>query len=719
MRPLTIRARNFRTWAELDLDVPAGITAIVGPNGAGKSSLVEVVDLALFGTGRELQRATTRGFDDVSVELVFEHAGDRYAVRRERRKAKPTLEFFRIVHEEHVHTWEGLNRGTMSETQERIEEILGLSRQTFRASSFLAQGDGAAFTEAEPRDRKAILLDALGVRVWDRLKEKATEIRSTQEKLGDGMRVKVAHLEERLVEKANVERAHGIANSVRDRLSVAIEGTEADVVKLREEAEAAERLVAERRLLQEKLNAACAALSGLDERAIALRGRIAGNNGANLVELRAKIARVPDAERMIANASETAKLDATLTGIEAREAVEAEREKRLAERTDVLVEQLAEAQNELADLVECPTCKRPLDDPEAHKHATEALRARVRALEDEQGETLKHVEASREEAARLAGERAPLDTRVRDLLSERHVLVEKIGVRPELALAEAREAERALAVAESVDVSREELSAVEEERVRLNAEKDALIVSVDEVPVGPDRMAARRALVEAESRLLAERASLREAEAHAASLNARLDLLVEHEQEHEQLRRQLDALDRELEVLRLAERAFGRDGVPALILETSAIPQIEHEANRIVSALGREYRFELRTQRETQAGGVKDVLDVVVHTGAGEAVYEDFSGGEKTRLDLSLRIALARLLAARRGSDVRLLAIDEPAYLDEEGFAQLAAVLRDLAGEFDSILVVSHVDTLRDAFDNAIVVNGGADTGQPSRLGEE
>ena len=67
---------------------------------------------------------------------------------------------------------------------------------------------------------------------------------------------------------------------------------------------------------------------------------------------------------------------------------------------------------------------------------------------------------------------------------------------------------------------------------------------------------------------------------------------------------------------------------------------------------------------------------------------------------------------------MRLLVIDEPAFLDADGFEQLAGVLRELAPEFESVLVVSHEEALRDAFDTAIVVAGGGDTNEPSRLEE-
>ncbi len=58
MRLLSLRARNFRSFAELDLDLRLdGMVAIVGANGAGKSSIFMAVEWALF--GRPPGRGTT------------------------------------------------------------------------------------------------------------------------------------------------------------------------------------------------------------------------------------------------------------------------------------------------------------------------------------------------------------------------------------------------------------------------------------------------------------------------------------------------------------------------------------------------------------------------------------------------------------------------------------------------------------------------------------
>jgi DNA repair exonuclease SbcCD ATPase subunit len=53
--------------------------------------------------------------------------------------------------------------------------------------------------------------------------------------------------------------------------------------------------------------------------------------------------------------------------------------------------------------------------------------------------------------------------------------------------------------------------------------------------------------------------------------------------------------------------------------------------------------------------------------------------------------------------------IDEPEYLDEAGVARLAEVLRSLQGDFDRIILISHVPALAGSFDQAleVVKDGG------------
>src|SRR5690606_22253951 len=73
------------------------------------------------------------------------------------------------------------------------------------------------------------------------------------------------------------------------------------------------------------------------------------------------------------------------------------------------------------------------------------------------------------------------------------------------------------------------------------------------------------------------------------------------------------------EELRLA---FGKNGIPAMIIET-AIPELNSAANRLLSRMtdGR-MQLTLETQREKIAGGVLETLDIQISDELGTRSYE-------------------------------------------------------------------------------------------------
>lgn len=229
MKPLRVWGRNCRTWRSFDIDLPAGVTAITGPNGAGKSTLLNTLEVALFGGRGELARWLTRDSGETTVEVgvEFEHDGEVYRVRRTAGK-KTTLDFERWVELGEIagdrrDYWKPLTRETMAATQQLIEETLGLTRDTFRASAFLAQGDGAAFTEAQPRQRKAILAEVLQLGLYDRLQAVAkTDRAAAEQTLGQHL-ARVEDLEGRLTLRAtfDADRATAAMAVERARMDIA------------------------------------------------------------------------------------------------------------------------------------------------------------------------------------------------------------------------------------------------------------------------------------------------------------------------------------------------------------------------------------------------------------------------------------------------------------------------------------------------------------------
>ncbi|MCU0522089.1 MAG: SMC family ATPase [Anaerolineae bacterium] len=151
--------------------------------------------------------------------------------------------------------------------------------------------------------------------------------------------------------------------------------------------------------------------------------------------------------------------------------------------------------------------------------------------------------------------------------------------------------------------------------------------------------------------------------------------------------------------------AFGVNGIPAMIIE-HALPELERDANRILQQLTRgrmHIRFD--TQRETKTGNLRETLDIIISDEKGTRPYESFSGGEQFRINFAIRVALSRMLAQRAGVRLRSLFVDEGfGSLDADGRQRLVEAVKAVEGEFDMILVITHIDELRDAFPTQIQV---------------
>lgn len=145
--------------------------------------------------------------------------------------------------------------------------------------------------------------------------------------------------------------------------------------------------------------------------------------------------------------------------------------------------------------------------------------------------------------------------------------------------------------------------------------------------------------------------------------------------------------------------AFGKKGLQAMIIE-SAIPEIEDEANRLLARMtdGRMHvRFE--TQRETLKGDTVETLAINISDELGIRAYELYSGGESFRVNFAIRIALSKLLARRAGARLQTLVIDEGfGTQDTQGRERLVEAINSIQEDFEKILVITHIEELKDAF---------------------
>lgn len=180
-------------------------------------------------------------------------------------------------------------------------------------------------------------------------------------------------------------------------------------------------------------------------------------------------------------------------------------------------------------------------------------------------------------------------------------------------------------------------------------------------------------------------------------------------QQQGQLQNERTALTQRVQRLTLLEKACGRSGVQALLIE-QALPDIEERANELLERLtGNEMRIIFDTQKQMKTReGLAETLEIRISDGAGERPYDNFSGGEQFRVNFAIRLALSQLLAKRAGARLQTLVVDEGfGSQDPQGRQRLIEAINTIQDDFARILIITHIDELRDAFPTRIEVEKG------------
>jgi exonuclease SbcC len=202
-------------------------------------------------------------------------------------------------------------------------------------------------------------------------------------------------------------------------------------------------------------------------------------------------------------------------------------------------------------------------------------------------------------------------------------------------------------------------------------------------------------------KLAADDLRRKEQTANNARIIARqeLDTLDKQRARRDELTAQQDEQREQRGIYEELAAAFGKNGLPAMLIET-AIPEIETDANDLLRRMtGGRMTVRINTQREKVAGGAIETLEFLVADELGERAYETFSGGEAFRVNFALRVSMSQLLARRAGAQLSALFLDEGfGTQDEEGRARLVEAINVVQDRFSLILVITHIEELRDSF---------------------
>ncbi|RJP48206.1 MAG: SMC family ATPase [Anaerolineaceae bacterium] len=672
MIPLKLRIAGFLSYRDpVELNFESfDLACISGQNGAGKSSLLDAFTWALFGEARGKDKDALINLQSKAAEvaLTFSYEGNVYRVQRTVTKGKSTVLEFQIRDGE---DWRPLTEKSGRETQNRIEQTFRLDYDTFVNASFFLQGKADEFTQKKASERKSVLSNILGLEIWETYKDRAANRRKEIEKEIAGIDRSIADIDLELSEEdARKQKLKSLEAELK-QLAAARKTQESALESIRKAAsELDQELAAEKARLEEERRGLRAQEKVISEQSSVISGLAKQIESAkkSLAEAEEKIAQRGGLEEKRNAAREefaTLKAENELRKLEMDE---------LKARIDQL---------ESAEGATCPLCGQELS--EAHRKST------LKQLQKEGKEKGDRFRTNKSRMDELTKQIAELETQAARLVNaerERLTLSNSITQWTE----RIESAQKAVQQWETVGAARlKEVEAIlSSEKFAAEVKKPA--VSLDE---------AERSLLElqeGENKKNQEVGGARQLVEVLDSLRARKKgLAAEREEMTQQVARH-----------KTLERAFGKDGVPALLIE-QALPQIEAKANDLLDRLSNgtmSIRFATQAEyKDKKRDDLKETLDILISDGAGLRDYEMYSGGEAFRVNFAIRLALSEVLAGRKGARLQTLVIDEGfGSQDALGRQRLIEAINLVKPDFAKILVITHLDELKDAFPTRIEV---------------
>jgi DNA repair exonuclease SbcCD ATPase subunit len=163
----------------INFDKVNGLMGLFAPNAAGKSSLFDAISFCLFDKCSRAYKAShimNNRKLDFHCQLDFEVEGVMYSIRREAKtinkgkNVKVDVQFWRVENGQSV----SLNGTERRDTNQVIEGYVG-RYEDFVLTALSLQGNNALFIDKSQSERKDLLVQFMGLDIFDKLYEAAAD----------------------------------------------------------------------------------------------------------------------------------------------------------------------------------------------------------------------------------------------------------------------------------------------------------------------------------------------------------------------------------------------------------------------------------------------------------------------------------------------------------------------------------------------------------------
>ena len=741
---------RFSEPVEIDFaGLGEGLIALAGGNGSGKTSCLEGPFAALH-----LEMPTRPGSlygvahgKDARIELTFEN-GQPY-------RALVAIDAVRQSCEAYLYAGDGtpLNDGKVRTYTAETERRFG-SPRLMLAAALSAQNKRGNFLELSKADRKDLLCSILDVEGLQRLAEaararaKAGELALERLRgqlaaaeaelagLGADVDLEALHHEQATTEVFRATAERSLEQARQREQDLAVERTKADEAR-----RTRDRLRQEYDEVARQCDAAARKVQALAVERAELAGRIARQSAelqaeaARVDEYRAAVERLGDVrERRTREQASLTLAEAALR--KAREVLQAKHRETGPLGAAMAALDTAKRQAGLLDRVPCTasgiwqghdpgalatvaadlagTCQLLADARNARDQVDE-LRRKVEDLQALEAELPSYQQAVDKAELQVTGDRgslADLELTIGTLEPQAAKLAGAEAARGRIADLEGE-------LARGLDTIARRREDLEAEAARLSARLAEIQSEVEATPL-PDTAALDRSLSAATTEIAALRARVAELQERLRVLDRDITRAEETARRRSELQARLEA-DRSAEAATaqdlgewaLLERALGRDGIQAMLIDAAG-PELSSLTNELLHASFTD-RFEVRfvTQLPKADGkSQKEVFDlqVIDHERGREGSVDSLSGGEKVIISEAVSLALAVYVGRTGGRSFRTLFRDETAgALDPQNAHRYISMLRkarELSGAHQVIFIAQQSELWQQA-DSVLWVEDG------------
>jgi DNA repair exonuclease SbcCD ATPase subunit/DNA repair exonuclease SbcCD nuclease subunit len=644
----------------VNFDSLHGITGIFGKNRVGKSSIPGTISYALFNTS---DRGALKNMHIVNnrknyckATVDFSVAGEMYRAERQTLKkvnrkgvtsAPTNLNLFKI--DDAGEPLEDATGEQRRETEKTLRELVG-TIEDFMMTSFAAQGSMNAFIREGSTQRKAVLTRFLDLQIFDdmlkiaknEVSELRGEMRTAPDRNWKELITEQCELKEGLlVEKQEVESELEGLKKKRDDLRIKLAA-----------------LPSSDMYTKDQLNEQVKILSVSETDRVSLKKRIV-KLSEDIESISRKIEKVESIRSQFPIGELKEEIDLQKSLMSQQELTDAKLE--LAVQSLESKKKLAEKLKPCDCFEHLPTCQYVKDASKSalqvddQKKVISTTKKELKSISStlqsliEKGlaSRLKKYEdiISKEQESRL--NHSEMRLQMKELEGEYQGISTKIEQGKNL---------------------------LREMRLRsIDEEKDKAVINM------------RKHLKSIEvriSELDAERLYL--TEGISVSKQKELTLTEEHER--------FGAVKSRWETYNTLIQSVDKKGIPLTILSLQ-LPQINNELQKILQGV---VNFDLILEADPDSNN----MDIYIDYGDSRRIIECGSGMEKMISSLALRVALINVCNAPR-SDV--LIIDEGfGALDDKSIEACSRLLTSLKKYFANILIISHVDAVKDIVDNVL-----------------